>query len=65
LAPTVGLQIYSKYRGRKPSLTLERVLELQRRAGAGERKTALARDFWASRKTVYTYIKAEEALVVE
>ena len=54
-----------KYKGRKPSLTSERVLELQRRAGAGEKKTALAREFGVSRETVYTYIKAEETLVVE
>ena len=63
-----GIQIAKgegKYKGRKPSLTTERVLELQRRAGAGEKKTALAREFGVSRETVYTYIKAEETLVVE
>jgi DNA invertase Pin-like site-specific DNA recombinase len=63
-----GIQIAKgegKYRGRKPSLTVEQVLELQRRAGAGERKTNLAREFGVSRETVYTYIKAEEALVVK
>jgi DNA invertase Pin-like site-specific DNA recombinase len=63
-----GIQIAKgegKYRGRKPSLNVEQVLELQRRAGAGERKTNLAREFGVSRETVYTYIKAEEALVVK
>jgi len=54
-----------KYRGRKPSLTSERVLELRRRSATGERKTTLAREFGISRETVYTHIKAEEALIVE
>ena len=56
-----GIQIAKgegKYRGRKPSLTVERVLELQRRAGAGEKKSALAREFGVSRETVYTYLGA-------
>jgi len=55
-----GIQIAKvegKYKGRKPSLTADRVLELQRRAGEGEKKTALAREFGVSRETVYTYIK--------
>jgi len=58
-------KVEGKYKGRKPSLTFERVLELQRRAGAGEKKTALAREFGISRETVYTYIRAADALVVE
>lgn len=45
-----------KYKGRKPSLTAERVLELRRRSGAGEKKTALAQEFGISRETVYTYL---------
>ena len=45
-----------KYKGRKPSLTEDRVLELQRRAVNGEKKTTLAREFGISRETVYTYI---------
>ena len=53
-------KVEGKYRGRKPSLTLERVVELQRRAGAGagEKKTALAREFGISRETVYKYLGA-------
>ena len=54
-----GIQIAKgegKYKGRKPSLSSERVLELQRRADAGEKKTALAREFGVSRETVYTYL---------
>lgn len=53
-----------KYKGRKPSLTVDRVLELQRRAGAGEKKAALAREFGISRETVYTYIKADPTIAV-
>ena len=49
-------KVAGKYKGRKPSLTAERVLELQRRTVAGEKKTALAREFGISRETVYTYL---------
>jgi len=45
-----------KYKGRKPSLSDERVQELRQRVSAGERKTALAREFRVSRETVYTYL---------
>ena len=47
------------YKGRKPSLTTEKVLELQRRADSGEKKTSLAREFGISRETVYTYLSAK------
>lgn len=53
-----------KYKGRKPSLTEDRVLELQRRAGAGEKKTALAREFGISRETVYSYIGTGQKIEV-
>jgi DNA invertase Pin-like site-specific DNA recombinase len=42
------------YKGRKPSLTAEQVKEIRRRVGAGERKTALAREFKISRQTLYS-----------
>lgn len=58
-------KIEGKYKGRKPSLTSERVFELQRRAHAGEKRTALAREFGISRETVYTYLKAEQVVIVE
>jgi DNA invertase Pin-like site-specific DNA recombinase len=60
-----GIQIAKgegKYRGRKPSLTVERVLELRRRADAGEKKTALAREFGVSRETVYTYLAGADKI---
>jgi DNA invertase Pin-like site-specific DNA recombinase len=43
------------YKGRKPSLTLERVTELRARISAGEKKAALAREFGISRETLYQY----------
>lgn len=43
------------YRGRKPSLTPERVTELRARVAAGEKKAALAREFGISRETLYSY----------
>ena len=53
------------YKDRKPSLTAELVQELRHRSAAGEKKTALGREFGVSRETVYTYVRAEDALVVE
>ncbi|HEV2136502.1 MAG TPA: recombinase family protein [Terracidiphilus sp.] len=43
------------YRGRKPSLTPERVAQLRARVAAGEKKAALAREFGISRETLYSY----------
>ena len=63
-----GIQIAKgegKYKGRKPSLTTERVLELQRRADAGERKAVLAREFGVSRETVYTYINLQKSAPIQ
>jgi DNA invertase Pin-like site-specific DNA recombinase len=45
-----------KYKGRKPSLTPEKAEELRKRACAGEKKAALAREFGVSRETVYQYL---------
>lgn len=47
-----------KYRGRKPALNPDRIKELTSRAAAGEKKTALAREFGISRETVYSYMGA-------
>ena len=46
------------YRGRKRSLTDERVAELRQRTAAGEAKARLAREFGISRETVYQYLRA-------
>ena len=46
------------YKGRKPSLTPERVSELKKRVDAGEKKAGLAREFGISRETLYTYLAA-------
>lgn len=45
------------YRGRKKALADGQVVELRRRAGAGERKATLAREFGISRETLYQYLK--------
>lgn len=54
-----GIAIAKKagiYKGRKPSLTRERVAELNARVKAGEKKAGLAREFGISRETLYSYI---------
>lgn len=58
-------KVAGKYKGRKPALDLELVLELRRRADTGEQKTALAREFGISRETLYTYIKARETVALK
>jgi DNA invertase Pin-like site-specific DNA recombinase len=45
------------YRGRKKALSPEQAGELRRRAGAGEQKTGLAREFGISRETPYQYLR--------
>jgi DNA invertase Pin-like site-specific DNA recombinase len=44
------------YKGRKPSLSAERAADLRKRAGKGENKAALAREFGISRAAVYVYL---------
>jgi DNA invertase Pin-like site-specific DNA recombinase len=46
------------YKGRKPSLTQERVTQLRARVAAGEKKATLAREFGISRETLYHYAPA-------
>jgi DNA invertase Pin-like site-specific DNA recombinase len=46
------------YKGRKKSLSEEQQEELKRRVGAGEKKTALAKEFHISRETLYQYMRA-------
>jgi DNA invertase Pin-like site-specific DNA recombinase len=46
------------YTGRTPALTPEQARQLRERADAGERKSALAKDFGVSRETVYAYLRA-------
>jgi DNA invertase Pin-like site-specific DNA recombinase len=53
-----GIAIAKKagvYKGRKPSLTPERIAQLRVRISAGEKKAALAREFGISRETLYQY----------
>jgi len=56
-----GIAIAKKkgvYKGRKPSLTPERVQELRKRVKSGEKRAALAREFGISRETLYQYARA-------
>ncbi len=45
------------YRGRKKALAPPQAAELRRRAGAGEKKAQLAREFGISRETLYQYLR--------
>jgi DNA invertase Pin-like site-specific DNA recombinase len=49
------------YTGRKPALTAEQAQQLRERAAAGERKSALAKEFGVSRETVYSFLRAKAA----
>ena len=53
------------YKGRKPSLTPEQVVQLRQRALAGEKKAALAREFKVSRETLYAYLRGSMAQASE
>lgn len=46
-----------KYKGRKPSLSAQQVIDLRNRAATGEKKAELAREFGISRETLYQYIR--------
>src|SRR3954468_13073269 len=45
------------YKGRKKTLTSERAAELVQRAGSGDQKTLVAREFGISRETLYQYLR--------
>jgi DNA invertase Pin-like site-specific DNA recombinase len=44
------------YKGRKFSLTADRIAELRKRVATGEKKAVVARDFHISRQTLYSYL---------
>ena len=44
------------YKGRKPKLTNDLVLEVKSRIAAGEKKAAIARTIGVSRQTLYAYL---------
>jgi DNA invertase Pin-like site-specific DNA recombinase len=46
------------YRGRKKSLSNDKVSELKRRVVCGEQKAAIARDMGISRETLYQYLRS-------
>ena len=45
------------YRGRKKALADNQIVELRRRAGAGEQKSTLAREFGISRETTVSILE--------
>lgn len=53
------------YRGRKRALSPDRIGELCARVDAGEKKSALAREFGISRETLYQYLRVSEKLEAE
>lgn len=48
------------YRGRKKSLSDQKITELRQRIAAGEKKTTLASEFGISRETLYQYLRVPE-----
>ncbi len=48
------------YKGRKPALGLQQVVELRHRVAAGDNKTKLAKELGISRETLYQYIKSAQ-----
>ena len=47
-----------KYKGRKPSLNSTQIKEVMDRAGKGENKSLLAREYGICRETIYSYLRA-------
>ena len=45
------------YKGRKPTLDKNKILELKERVSNGEKKTHLAKEFGISRETLYQYLR--------
>ena len=49
------------YKGRKPALSKDKVIELRKSVSAGANKSKLAKDFGISRETLYQYLKQRRA----
>ena len=57
-----GIELAKKrgaYKGRKKSLSNDKIEQLKQRAANGEAKTHLAKEFGISRETLYQYLKSE------
>ncbi|NQY65608.1 MAG: recombinase family protein [Alteromonadaceae bacterium] len=57
-----GIELAKKrgaYKGRKKSLSIDKIEQLKQRAANGEAKTHLAKEFGISRETLYQYLKSE------
>lgn len=48
-----------KYKGRKATLTAEKITDMKERVASGEKKAVLAREFGISHETLYQYLKSE------
>lgn len=58
-----GIEIAKKkgvYKGRKKSLSTEKILLLKQRIANGETKTHLAKEFGISRETLYQYLRVDK-----
>ncbi|NQY35628.1 MAG: recombinase family protein [Alteromonadaceae bacterium] len=56
-----GIELAKKrgaYKGRKKSLSIDKIEQLKQRAANGEAKTHLAKEFGISRETLYQYLKS-------
>jgi len=52
------------YKGRKPALGPDKVIELRKQVSAGANKSKLAKDFGISRETLYQYLKPRRAISI-
>jgi DNA invertase Pin-like site-specific DNA recombinase len=53
-----------KYKGRRRTLSTLQAQEIRARASAGERKTALAKEYGISRETLYSYLRDRPQAVI-
>ena len=52
------------YKGRKPALNKDKVIELRKLVSKGANKSKLAKDFGISRETLYQYLKPKRIISV-
>jgi DNA invertase Pin-like site-specific DNA recombinase len=51
-------RVAGRYKGRKPSLNSTQIKEVMDRAGKGDSKSLLAREYGICRETIYSYLRA-------
>jgi len=52
------------YKGRKPSLTLDKIADLRKRIAAGEKKSTLAKEYGVTRMTIYNALEISGSISV-